>query len=119
MLNVDPELLDYRSFVSSSLREGSTALRDVGGSSRVRQMNAPAQYRSFGRWGSTGFYGGSVVRGVTGVVESPQLEAQNRARIRTEERVRGARSAREVMVEIENATAEIRRTMTEKYKAEF
>jgi hypothetical protein len=119
MLNVDQEMLDYRSYVSSSLRQGSGSLRNVGGRSRVRQQNAPAQYRSVTRWGSTGFYAGSRGWYGTASVESPRLEAQNRSRIREEERVRGAYSARQIMTDLDNATGEIRRRMTEKYKAEF
>lgn len=115
MLNVDPGLLDYGAFVAESLREAEAALRDVGGRSRVRQLNAPAQYRTASRWGSWGGYG----YGGVGWVESPRLEAQNRARIATEERARGARSAREIMQGVANATADVRRQMTEKYQAEF
>lgn len=115
MLNVDPELLDYRSYVSSALREASSVLRGVGGESRVRELNAPAQYRTVGRWGSMGaYYGGGYA-----TFEDSRAEAQDRTRIRTEERTSGASSAREIMTEISKATEETRRKMTEKYQAEF
>lgn len=117
MLNVDPVLLDYGRYISGSFRDAGSSLRDVGGRSRVREMNAPPQYRSFGRWGSGGYYGGGWARGVS--VESPRLDAQNRARIRTEERVQGASSARGIMQEVEDATADVRRQMVEKFGAEF
>ena len=113
LLNVDQELLDYGAFVAESLREAEASLRNVGGQTRVRQLNAPAQYRTYGRWGTYGYYG------TYGYVESPRLEAQNRARIATEERVKGARSTRQIMQGVSNATADVRRRMTEKFQAEF
>ena len=116
LLNVDPKLLDYGGYVSNEFRQAESVLRGAGGRSRVRQLNAPAQYRGVGRWGSDGWYG---TRFYGGYVESPRLEAQNRARIRTEERVRGAGSARSVMQDINAATYEIRREMTDKYQVEF
>lgn len=116
MLNVDERLLDYGAFVSDALREAEAVLRGVGGKSRVRQLNAPAQYRSVGRWGSDGWMG---TRYYGGWVESPRLEAQNRTRIRTEERVQGASSVRDITREVNEATAQVRREMTQKYKVEF
>ncbi len=116
MLNVDPMLLDYGMFVSDAFRVAEADLRNVGGRSRVRTLNAPAQYRSVGRWGSNGYFG---ARYYGGFVESPRLEAQNRSRIRTEERVRGAGSAREIMQQVAGATIDVRREMTQKYNAEF
>ena len=120
MLNVDPMLLDYGAYVSDSLRQAETSLRDVGGKKRVRQLNAPAQYdvygrsgAAYGRWGGYGYYGGSVA------VEDWRATAQNRARIATEERVSGAKSARDIMQGIAGATADVRREMTKKYQAEF
>ncbi len=115
MLDVDPALLDYGKFVSSSLRDAAIVLRNVGGRSRTREVNAEPQYRTVGRWGSYGYYGG----GAYATFESPRLDAQNRARIRTEERVQGASSARDIMVQIDEATVDMRRQMVEKYNVEF
>ncbi len=111
ILNVDDDLLEYGAFVADSMRDAEMSLRNVGGQKRVRQLNAPAQYRSVGRYGAYGSYGGYW--------ESPRLESQNRARIATEERVKGARSTREIMQTVSSATADIRRAMTKKYNAEF
>ncbi len=83
MLNVDPALLDYGKFVSASLRDAAILMRNVGGRSRAREVNATPQYQTVGRWGSNGYYGGAAYA----TYESPRLDAQNRARIRTEERV--------------------------------
>lgn len=120
ILNVDEELLEYGSFVSAALRQCESILRGVGGRSRVRQTsntgggynydnNYNNNYR-YGRWGAYGRYG------VRGEVRAEQSE---RIAIRTQERVAGASSSREVMQQIDAATGEIRRKMVAKYNVEF
>ena len=116
ILHVDSELLDYGGYVSQSLRQAETVLRRVGGRTKVRQMNAPARYDGYGRYGygyGTG-YGNSVV-----AYEDYRAERSDQMRIRSEERVSGADNARSIMQEIKKATADVRRKMTEKYQAEF
>lgn len=125
LLHVDPVLLDYGKFVSTKFRDASSVLRGVGGRSRVRGMNATQQQSSYGRWGSTGSYEvsgfalGNVSYTGAGQSSADRAAAQERATIRTEERVEGASSARDIMQDVQDATADVRRQMTEKYEAEF
>ena len=120
---MDAELIDYGAYVSSSLREGETTLRNVGGRTRVRQQNAEPIYNTYTRWGATGRYGYGYGRAragyATASVEDLSAEQHERNRIRTEERVAGASSQRDVLQEIAVATGEIKRNMTVKYEAEF
>ena len=115
LLNVDEELLEYQAYVSDSLREGAYVLSGVGGKARVRQANAPAQYRTYSRYNSFGYSNSYRYA----AVEDYRLEAQNKARIRTEERTKGVREAQDIMKEINSETAAVRRSMTKKYNAEF
>ncbi len=119
MVDVDATLLDYGAFVANSLRQGEAALRNVGGRSRVRELNQPAQYSYAGVAG--GYYGSYGPGYAGGVVawEDWRAEQHDRVRIQTEERVSGSASARQIMAEIDMATADVRRAMTEKYKVNF
>ena len=123
ILNVDEDLLVYGSFVSAGLREAETALRSSGGKSRVRELNAPAQYREIGgyRAGYRGGYGWNNwgAGGWNAYVEDYRAEVEDKVRIRTEERVSSSSSARDIMTQIRTATADTRQKMTKKYQAEF
>ncbi len=119
VLNVDPELLDYGTFVSSALREAEATFRGAGGRMRVESLNVPTQYDTYsayrggyGRWGAFGGYG-EVYR------EDVKAMQSVRTQIRTEERVNTASSGRDVMQQIAQATADIRRKMAQKYQIEF
>ena len=119
VLNVDPELLDYGAFVASALREAEATFRGAGGRMRVESLNVPTQYDTYsayrggyGRWGVYGGYG-EVYR------EDVKAMQSERTRIRTEERVSTASSGRDVMQQVTQATADIRRKMTQKYQVEF
>ncbi len=110
MLHVDPQMLDYGAFVSSQLRDAAMAIKGIGMNTRTRQVNAPL---------ASG-YGSYRMGGLTTSWVNPSHESQReRSRIHAEERVAGAKSAREIMQDVENETAKIRRAMSEKYKAEF
>jgi hypothetical protein len=112
MLNVDPELLDFGAFVSTSLRDAEASMRGSGGRSRVAQQNTPAHYDYYGR---TGRYGGYGVY----AVEDIKAEQAERVRVRTQERVSTSSDVRQIMQELANATRDIRQRMTQKYQAEF
>lgn len=116
MVNVDKELLDYGAFVSSSLRDGESVLRSVGGRARVRELDDTASYSYDTNY--RGYYG-NYYAGMGDVNANARVQAQDRARIRTEERVSGAKSARDIMQDIDAATAMVRRKMIEKYNVEF
>ena len=81
--------------------------------SAARQANIyPTGYVNYGgaRWGRYGWYGGSAYW--------QNVRGERRA-VRTEERTKGATNATNIMTDVENATAKIRRTMTERYQIEF
>ncbi|MBA2114225.1 hypothetical protein [Bremerella alba] len=118
--NVDPDLLDYGSYVSQSLRTGQSQVTDAAARSRIRQNDVPEQYdvTSYStpigaNW--SGQYSWN------GWVSTPdwQRTGSKMSNVRMEEQIRGAKSANDVMRDIENATASIRRHMTEKYGVEF
>ncbi len=111
ILNVDPELLDYGLYVSTSLRNAGETIRGAGGRARVRSLDTPNSYVYYGRWGTNGAYGGYV--------QDLKAVQSDRTRIRTEERVSSATDARGIMQDVVQATAEIRVKMTNKYNAEF
>ena len=60
-------------------------------------------------WGDTYTY----------AVPDVQAYANEKARVRTEERVASGNDARQIVQGIEKATAEIRRKMTQKYSVDF
>ncbi len=130
MANVDTELLDFGSYVSSALRGAQQSMQSVGAQTRAREVNVrvPEQYVNSAwtgnRWGRYGAYGGGGwYGGYTTEYYTPQEERNMQQRelttIRTEERVRGYGEANNIMVEVDNATADIRRRMTEKYQVDF
>ncbi len=118
LLNVDEELLEYGAFVSEGLRQAESVLRSVGGRTRVRQTSQTGGSSSYdygysygyGRWGAYGRYG---------VRDDARAEQQQRTAIATQERFAGATSTRQIMQQIDTATAEVRRKMVAKYQAEF
>jgi hypothetical protein len=117
ILNVDSELLDWGGFTANSLRDAEAALRGAASRTRTREVNAPAQYRYYGRYGYNvgwNWGGGGYV-----AQEDLQAASQQRARIRTEERLGGAKQVQDIMQQVTQSTADIRRRMTDKYQAEF
>ena len=121
LVNVDKDMIEYGGFVSSSLREGETVLRAVGGKTRVRELNSTSGglYREGYRGGNYYGYYGTYYAGMGQVRADARAVAQDRARIRSEERISGASSARDIMTDINAATGEVRRRMAEKYSVDF
>lgn len=124
ILDVDPLLLDYGHYVATQLRGGGEALREVGGKQHIRQMNAPQHFQTYGRWGMQGNYADywspwSEAYQAEYTVEDFNQEQHDRLQIKTEERAKGAKSAHDSMQRIAEATADVRRKLTEKYHAEF
>jgi hypothetical protein len=128
VLNVDPELVSYGAMVSDSLRAAHNAITSGAARSRIRQVNTPMQYdyysggTTYGYTYRDGYYGAGVVPyGTYGTVAVPDQAAyaHERARVRTEERVTSANDARGIVQNIQQATTDMKRKMTQKYMAEF
>jgi hypothetical protein len=119
VLNVDQDLLKYGMEVSTTLRQMSTLGRGVGEQNKITEMNAqevmatiPNAY-NFSRWGPNWGYSASLPAYTTvnnyGAVYG--MMATNTA---TEGQIRS-----KTWENINNATAAVRRKMTEKYQMEF
>ena len=129
MLNVDPEMLDYGTFVAHEMRQASLATRTMGIETGVRQSQiigadvAPYAYGSYG-YGRYGGYGyGGYGYGGTYAVYNPRAEAKavyaERRVVKAEEKGQMATSVQSIKGEVIEATAQVRRKMTEKYQIEF
>jgi len=129
ILNVDKDLVDFGSHVSSQLRQSETAMKGIGARSAVRQSNlgnvssvdyayaGGGGYR-YGRWG--GWSGSGFAYGYRNDAQTAlSLKGQERARIETQERIRGNTSANLIMQGVEAEFGEMRRHLTEKYDVEF
>jgi hypothetical protein len=147
MLNVDEEMLNYGTFLSSQLRDASMAIKGIGIRSRPAAMAAASATGggsidfSSGFGGGYGGWGGyrnlsSSGTGTTYLAaraagNSPGMSAfaaskdkmrqqQNaRVQVRAQEKAKGAASAQQIMGNIQAGQAQIRRNMVEKYKVEF
>jgi hypothetical protein len=151
ILNVDPELVDFGRWVSTSLREGEIAVTEAAGRSRVGQMEVgQAMGMGMPMGGGMGMQmggglglpmGGSMGMPMGGGMGMPmgggmgmpmvggwggmcprameRADLQARARVRTQERVRGTMSATVILQAIDEAAADIRVAMTQKYNVEF
>ncbi|PQO33838.1 hypothetical protein [Blastopirellula marina] len=119
--NVDPELLAYGKYVSDTLRGGSTDVTDAAARKRIRSQEVPEQYdisTYSAPIGVTNWSGGYSWNGWEATPDW-QRTAKLQSQVRTEENIKGARSANQVMSELDGASADIRRKMTQKYGVEF
>jgi len=112
ILNVDPEMLDFGSEVSETLRDASMAIRTRSAQGSIAAMNTPAQY-------DYGYQSGYFGTYRYGYREDVRAESAARARTRRASRSTTALNARQILDGIEPASQEIRRKMTEKYQIEF
>jgi hypothetical protein len=128
VLNVDPDLMQFSSQVSSSLYQAADAITSGAARSRTRQVNAAPTYNYYTNTSVYGYsyrsndYGsGYVPYGSTSTVavEDVQAEFNNRARIRTEERVASMNQARGIVDQMELEVSNMRKKLTQKYQTEF
>ena len=131
ILNVDDDLLSYGSDVAELLRGGETALKGVGMRTSLRTgendgntgYNSVYGYQEEGsRYGGYGGYGGyrsGYAVGYTNPYYANREKGRSDMLIRSQEQTRGAASAQAMWMQIDKATADIRRVMTQKYKSEF
>ena len=138
VLNVDEELVGFGRWASTSLREGQIAVTKSAGRSRMAQMDVSQANRMnmgmpmgamgmpVGRmgvgWG--GGWGGMPMAGFHGwggfcPRAADRADAQARARVRTQHRLQGTMSATVILQAIDEAAADIRVAMTQKYNREF
>lgn len=119
VLNVDPDLINWGAFVSDNLRAAYNAIRQGAANKRVRQVNEPMQYNYYsGGVAYSGTYRSGYAYGTVAVADQ-QAYQHARTAIKTEERVGSANSARDIVQGIQDATADVRKKMTLKYKVDF
>jgi len=127
MLNVDPELLDYGAFVCQSLRELAGSVRTTGAEQAVATRNVTASspgvyntgsygYGRAGYYGASGFYGNYARYDARATLK---WEGSQRRMVRAQTNTAIAGATEEVKQQVAEATAGIRRKMTEKYQTEF
>jgi hypothetical protein len=123
ILNVDPELLDYGAFVAHALRDAENAMKGIGVRSSYRKTELPTQYTynvRGGAVGDAGWYGTGGAYGYAWTAqEDVRGEMATRARVSTQERIRGNVQTNHITQGIAESTAAVRRRMTEKYQVEF
>ena len=112
ILDVDPEMLAYGNYVTSSMRDTSAALKGIGINSAARSAQIPTTYSTgvstnysygWGGWSSYSYYN----------------NGSERRAVRQEEKASGATTALGIQAQVEDETAKIRQKMTQKYKINF
>lgn len=107
ILHVDEDLLAYGAGVAQAFRQMSDAKTAAGIRTGVRRSNTYSGYRY------SGYRGGTIYRyGTSGY-------SRDTSRIRSQELAKARTVRMNLWTEIENATADIRRTMTQRYQVEF
>ena len=136
VLNVDPELVGFGRWVSTSLREGQIAVTEAASRSRIGAAGSRAgQWHEWAcrwvrwaevwaacrwaevwaerRWAGFHGWGGFCPR------TADRADLQARTRVRTQERLRGTMSANLILQAIDEAAADIRVALTQRYQVEF
>ena len=106
ILNVDSDLLGYGAFVAEELRNMAYALRGIGLATGSRNASASGSDNSYNY--SSYRYGYRY-----------QVGMSTKNRIRRQETAKGVSQELEIWNQIDNATADIRRKMVDRYKIEF
>ena len=129
MVNVDSDMLDYGAYVSQQLRNAAAAIQGIGIRSRVRTVNAGqgsggpgyygAAYNGGYAYGGNYYYGNNSFARGNYLQEGLRQQQQAHTQVRVQEKAAGTSAARAIIKDISNATAVVRRQMTEKYKVEF
>lgn len=119
ILYVDSELLDYGAYTSLQMRRAAGAVKAIGIRSAAQEASIYGTHQAYSRYGGYyGDYGYDWGSGGDMYAEIKNVGAQRRA-VRAQERATGASSAVAIMTGVEQATAQIRRRMTERYEIEF
>jgi hypothetical protein len=119
-LNVDPELVEFGGWVSSSMREAETSLKGIAPQSRLKQNEVPRyyNYQTYSvpvgvTWG--GAYGWN---GWT-ATEDTRARAIEQSHVRTQEKIKGNMAANTTAQGIDQALGDMRRHMAQKYQVDF
>jgi hypothetical protein len=115
ILNVDEELVQYGAFVADQLRLAAQSVKTMGIQTNARSAQVTSTYGGYGndygyRYGAYGRYGAASEMRAVGT-ERRAIGAQEKAVAATD--VQGIRQS------IIEATADMRRKMTQKYQVEF
>jgi hypothetical protein len=113
VLNVDPDMQDYSATIADLLRQGAQDARGAGIRTGVQQANLATGYA--GGYGNSGYGYGYYGDRYSG---ARQQQAERNA-IRAQETGQVAMESTEIRKRVQDATSEIRRKMTERYKVEF
>lgn len=128
VVNVDPELIEYGSKTSETLRQASSTLRRGLASGGQAARNVPTQYKSYTygdvygytyRWGLFGAgyipYGYANTVTVVDNVETDRLRSKARSNTVNQ----AVSDARPLVEELSRMSGEIRKKMSTKYSVEF
>ncbi len=126
ILNVDPELVEFGSQVSNSLRQAQNAMQGVGvqqasGMANMQGANV-VDYAYGGRagYGRYGGYGGAYgYRYQSNPRASLRADGAEIAQIKTNARIQGYGTANQIAQNLTVAMADMRKKMTLKYQVEF
>ena len=122
ILNVDPVMLDYSAFVASAMRQAAGMVRTMGirGASRQHQIDYSNINYDYAYGYRSGWNGSAAVAvPVDDGVGAVKAVGSERRKIRAEEKGVAATDIHQVRAQVIDATAKIRRAMTEKYRVEF
>jgi hypothetical protein len=128
--DVDEELLDFGAMVASTFRNAEGIMKGVGMRTSLRTaQNNPSSSgymnSSFGGYrANSGYYGvdfgpSGVSSGVSAMNASLQEKGRTDAIIRGQERTQGAASVQQIWQQLDEATAQMRRKLVNKYSADF
>ena len=120
IVNVDPDLLQYGSFVSSSLRDAGNSLKGIAPKTALKVQQVPDQYNT----SSTYVPVGSNWAGSYGVYAWNSTYDRDRtgrlkSQARTQERISSNMNANTIMQALEESTGAIRKHLTQKYQVDF
>ena len=118
ILNVDEDLIKYGAFVASQLRLAAQSVKTMGIQTGVRTAQVTA---SGGDWSGGYGYGGYRYGAYGRYAEGQEVRAvgTERRAIEAEEKGAAATDVQQIRQSIIQATADMRRQMTQKYQVEF
>ena len=122
ILDVDPAVLDYSSYVAAALRAAAGSVRTMGirGGSRQAQINYSDIDYDYAYGYRSGWNGSSAVAvPVSDGVGAVKAVGAERRKIRAEEKGIMATDVHQIRAEVIDTTAKVRRAMTEKYRVDF